>query len=123
MQEGSFFLQVKLSIIVTTIFNSFQKLNYIFFSESFTGCDGSGDSTETYACCNSTNKPQGCGLLEGDCDRCRSCPFIQISSQFYHDFVKILLDKDSFLIYWKTWIKLFFLIWTKFGLRSCSKKS
>ena len=99
------YLSEKMSNIDTTIFNSFQKLN--FFSESFTGCDGSGNSiTEIYACCNSTNKPQGCGLLEGDCDRCRPCPFIQISYQFFHDFVKILLDK-LFLIYWN-WIKLLF---------------
>ena len=78
MQEGSIFiLQVKLSNIDFTIFNSFQKLNYIcFFSESFTGCDGSGDTGETYACCNSANS---CGLFEGDCDRCRPCPLIQIS--------------------------------------------
>ena len=67
-----------------------------FFSESFTGCDGSGDSGETYACCNST---KSCGLFEGDCDRCRPCPFTQISSQFYHDFVKMLLAKVSFLTY------------------------
>ena len=75
--------------------------NLTFFSESFTGCDGSGNSiTEIYACCNSTNKPQGCGLFEGDCDRCRPCPFNQISSQFYHDFVKMLLAKVSFHIGW-----------------------
>ena len=92
-------MQVKLSSIDTTIFNSFQKLNYVFFSDSFTGCDGSGTTDETYDCCK--NNPQGCGLFEGDCDRCRLCPFIQISSQFYHDFVKILLDKVSFLLYWK----------------------
>ena len=65
----------------------------MFFSEGFTGCDGSGNSGETYACCNSTNNPQGCGLLEGDCDRCRPCPFTQISSQFYHNFVTMLLAK------------------------------
>ena len=79
-----------------------------FFSESFTGCDGSGDSGETYDCCK--NNPQGCGLLEGDCDRCHPCPFNQISSQFYHDFVKMLLAKVSFLTYWmKFELRIFFL--------------
>ena len=75
----------------------------MFFSDFFTGCDGSGTTDETYDCCKNT--PQGCELLEGDCDRCRPCPFIQISYQFYHDFVKNLLDKVSF-----------FNILEKFGL-------
>ena len=101
MQEGSiFFCKSNCQTLMLQFSTVFKNLTtYVFFSESFTGCDGSGDSGETYDCCK--NNLQGCGLLEGDCDRCRPCPFMQISYQFYHAFVKILLDKVSFLIYWK----------------------